>query len=172
MATLCAHDFIYVQLARQARESNKRRLMSRWKNERAIEETVRSGPELNLLLMKKVLDDHGMAWVGRLPIPRHATAQYQYKLTTHCTAQHSTMSRQSSSNSTYTCMHVLAQVAVSVCRIYPGYFAGQKRIDRSRKRRTPTHRCRMATDGAEALLLVMHTGLEEKNLTCPMYMLD
>jgi len=113
-----------------------------------------------------------MAWVGRLPIPRHATAQYQYKLTTHCTAQHSTMSRQSSSNSTYTCMHVLAQVAVSVCRIYPGYFAGQKRIDRSRKRRTPTHRCRMATDGAEALLLVMHTGLEEKNLTCPMYMLD
>jgi len=62
--------------------------MSRWKNERAIEETVRSGPELNLLLMKKVLDDHGMAWVGRLPIPRHATAQYQYKLTTHRTAQH------------------------------------------------------------------------------------
>ena len=169
--TLCT----YVQLARQARESNKRRLMSRWKNEGAIEEeTVRGGPDLNLLLME---ESAGRSWHGMGRSSTYTTAcncaipiQANYAL--HSTAQHSTMSRQSSNNSTYTCMHVLAQVAVSVCRIYPGYFAGQKRIDRSRKRRTPTHRCRMATDGAEALLLVMHTGLEEKNLTCPMYMLD
>ena len=115
---------------------------------------------------------HGMGRSSTYTTACNCAIPIQANYALHSTAQHSTMSRQSSSNSTYTCMHVLAQVAVSVCRIYPGYFAGQKRIDRSRKRRTPTHRCRMATDGAEALLLVMHTGLEEKNLTCPMYMLD
>jgi len=114
LATLCAWLYVRtVQLARQARESNKRRLMSRWKNERAIEETVRSGPELNLLLME---ESAGRSWHGMGRSSTYTTACNSAIPIQATYALHSSRSRQNSSNST---LHMHACSCTGSCLCVP-----------------------------------------------------
>lgn len=122
--------------------------MPRWKNERTRRRQCDVALHgLNLLAAVLLNEQRQREWSTTIMACNSAiqAAYLTYALHLHSAAQHG---RQLTVHYYYTCMHVLAQVAVvvSVCvpNPTPGYFAGQKRsriCKRERERKVLQMRC-------------------------------
>jgi hypothetical protein len=150
-------------------DRGRRRLMPRWKNERTQCDVALHGlngpASCGAAQWTETESGRRRSW--------HATLQYKLPtLPTRCTCT-AQQGRQLTVHYYYTCMHVLAQVAVvvSVCvpNPTPGYFAGQKRSrickrERERERKVLQMRCMQRI--AMHIHVLLDLLRQKSSLTC------